>query len=90
MEPCPAEDRILSFVEDRLQPPERTGVEAHLAGCVSCGALVAAVTRGWFSEGRLPSSAPRPPQLTAGQRMGPYEIPRPRRPGGDGRGLPGA
>ena len=74
MDPCPAEDRILSFVEDRLPPPERTGVEAHLAGCVSCGALVAAVTRDWFSEGRLPSSAPRPPQLASGQRMGPYEI----------------
>jgi hypothetical protein len=74
MEPCPAEDHILSFVEDRLQPLERAGVEAHLAGCDSCGALVAAVTRGWFSEGRLPSSAPRPPQLAAGQRLGPYEI----------------
>ena len=74
MEPCPAEDRILSFVEDRLQPPERTAVEAHLAGCDSCGALVAAVTRGWFSEGRFPSSAARPPHLAAGQRLGPYEI----------------
>src|SRR5512132_1035464 len=75
MQPCPAEEVILSFVEDRLRLPERESLEEHLSGCASCGALVAAVAKAWYAEGRLEAPAARPtPEFSPEQQVGPFRI----------------
>jgi hypothetical protein len=74
MQPCPAEEVILSFVEDRLRLPERESLEEHLSGCASCGALVAAVANAWYAEGRLEPPARPEPEFSSNQQVGPYRI----------------
>ncbi len=43
--PCPSDDRLLAFVEGLLDAAARTELEAHLAGCAECSAVVGATYR---------------------------------------------
>lgn len=73
MPPCPTEESILAFVEDRLRPGPRAAIEAHAAGCEACSSLLAAVTTAWFREGKLTAKADRH-VFAEGTRVGPYTV----------------
>jgi anti-sigma factor RsiW len=38
-------DRLSEYLDDELPPDERTALEAHLRGCVACGAVLADLKR---------------------------------------------
>jgi len=88
---CLADDVLLRFVERRLSADERPRVEAHLADCSPCRALIAEAARHYFdapaegggADGDTASTWPRTGAepvtrrvLRAGHRVGRYVVER--------------
>lgn len=87
---CLSDERIAEFVRGRLSSESRAGVEAHLAACPECCALVAAAAR-WWSAGAGDVGAgaggspdddagaepAEPGPLAPGVELGRYRIVRP-------------
>jgi hypothetical protein len=68
---------MLDFVEARLAPGPRGEIEAHVASCGVCAALVATLAEAWHAEGKLGPGAyrlvtfspcPKIPRVRGGER----------------------
>jgi serine/threonine-protein kinase len=83
-EACPAEEDIAAFVGGCLAAPQRSALEAHVAGCDACRRLLSALARAAGSESPVAddSVAPTLPQgsgtsdteLPPGARFGRYVV----------------
>src|SRR5579872_327224 len=76
---CLDENVVLAFVAGRLSASSREAIEAHLAVCSSCVALVALVARasGTMEDGGPPVNArlsTPPPTHSRGSSIGRYLI----------------
>ncbi|MCU0682482.1 MAG: protein kinase [Polyangiaceae bacterium] len=71
---CPGEEVMLDFVEARLAPGPRGEIEAHVASCGVCAALVATLAEAWHAEGKLGPGAGFGPALAPGEALGRYEV----------------
>jgi serine/threonine protein kinase len=69
MSQCLDENTALELLEGRLSSTARTGVDAHLAGCDGCRAMVAELAK-------LDRAEDEQLAVAAGQRIGPYVVER--------------
>jgi tetratricopeptide (TPR) repeat protein len=71
--PCPSDETLAALLQGRLSASEREQTHAHIAGCASCQALVAALGRGQTphaSDGDVDTGDRfAGPALSAGQRV---------------------
>ena len=65
---CPDEMRLAAFVEQRLTAPERSRVEAHVAGCDYCLGQVGALAR--LQDAAPPADVPKGLVANARQLIG--------------------
>src|SRR5882672_7893583 len=68
---CPTDEQLAQLAYGRLQGEQLAGMEQHLDGCTTCRQLLAVV-----SNGSAPLTQPERAALTAGERLGRYEIER--------------
>jgi serine/threonine protein kinase len=55
---CIGENTIVAWVDGSLAEDERVGVEAHVAGCPHCRAVLSEVGRSSLVDGAIPAAAP--------------------------------
>jgi tetratricopeptide (TPR) repeat protein len=70
---CPDENALNAFLSGTLSAAEAQGVEAHLAQCGDCRALVAELVRGRGAPS-TPPRARRSTPLSPGEHLGRFEI----------------
>jgi tetratricopeptide (TPR) repeat protein len=73
---CPSEDQLLAYAQGIVAPEEAARLEAHLASCESCPAVVAAALRELAGSGSQPAAgdSAAPAVLADGARLGRYAI----------------
>ncbi len=72
---CPDENRVIEFIQGSLSLAESEGVEAHVAACHACGALVSAMLRhGSFPRASLAPAEVASDVLAAGTEVQRYRV----------------
>ncbi len=61
--PCPDDEYLIDFLEDRLTPTQRSQMEGHLAACASCREQVSVCAR-LMHDDSLSAVPSAPPALT--------------------------